>query len=109
MTFVALGYLRKDVSRQQQRWDEAHIRSLARRLGYNLSKTIVASELTVDPIRRLMDVVVKVDAEAVIVPSAAHFADRVIPPELVEITDVITVSPEHTYARWPTGKLPQRP
>lgn len=108
MTFVALGYLRKDVSRQQQRWDEAQIRSLAKRLGYNLCKTIVSSERTDAPIQLLMAVVAQLDAEAVIVPGADHFDDRTVPAELVEITDVITVKPEHTYARWPSGELPQR-
>lgn len=105
MTFVALGYLRKDVSRQQQRWDEAQIRSLARRLGYNLQKTVVASNRTDDPIGVLMNVVAQVDAEAVIVPTVAHFDECTVPAELVEITDVITVVPERTFARWPDGKL----
>ncbi|WP_227982144.1 hypothetical protein [Nocardia spumae] len=100
MSFVALGFLRKDVSRQRQRWDETQVRHVARRLGYELSKTITFSHLTRDPVRQLLDTVVRFDADAVVVPSVEHFADHIIPAELVAITDVITVAPEHIYAHW---------
>ncbi|WP_227982795.1 hypothetical protein [Nocardia spumae] len=106
MTFLALGYLRTDVSQRQRRWDEAQIRSLARRLGYELSEIILAG--THEPIQRLMDTVIELNAEAVIVPTADHFDGHLVPAELIEITDVITVSPEHTYARWATGEVPRR-
>jgi hypothetical protein len=38
----------------------------------------------------------------VIVPSVRHFGGEV-PSELVEVVDVITVNPVHTYARWAPG------
>ncbi|GAB2713774.1 hypothetical protein [Nocardia thraciensis] len=106
MTFDALGYLRKDVSRQRQQWDEAQIRALARRLGYNLRKTITFGEHTADPIHLLAATVTALSADAVIVPSTDHFDGNRIPADLVRVTDVITIAPEHTYARWPTGELP---
>ncbi|MBB5916032.1 hypothetical protein BJY24_004944 [Nocardia transvalensis] len=105
MGFVALGFLRTDVSRQHRSWYAAQVRCLARRLGYDLSGTIALGH-SGDPVRHLLDTVARVNAEAVVVPSADHFADRVIPAALVEITDVITVAPEYTYARWATGELP---
>ncbi|MDR7170107.1 hypothetical protein J2W56_003858 [Nocardia kruczakiae] len=107
MTFLALGYLRRDVSRRHQHWDESQIRWLAGRLGYNLCKTVALSNRTCDPIQQLIDAVVRLDAEAVVVPSLDHFADRVIPADLLAITDVVTVTPEHTYARWASGELPE--
>ncbi|MBF6169911.1 hypothetical protein [Nocardia blacklockiae] len=106
MTFLALGYLRTDISRQRQQWDEAQIRSLARRLGYNLCKTIAFSHRTDDPLGQLARAVAGLRAEAVLVPSADHFDCGTIPEELIRITDVITITPQHTYARWPTGELP---
>ncbi|MFI6776518.1 hypothetical protein [Nocardia sp. NPDC050412] len=47
------------------------------------------------------------DIDAVIVPSADHFGGTV-PEELVKVRDVITTSPENTYARWaiPSPSLP---
>ncbi|WP_280268093.1 hypothetical protein [Nocardia wallacei] len=106
MTFDALGYLRKDVSRQRQQWDEAQIRALARRLGYNLRKTITFGEHTTDPVRQLTAAVTHMAADAIIVPSIDHFDDNMVPADLVRIADVITIAPERTYARWPTGELP---
>ncbi|MGW5517694.1 hypothetical protein [Nocardia africana] len=107
MTFLALGYLRRDVSRRHQHWDESQIRWLAGRLGYTLCKTVALSNRTCDPIQQLIDAVVRLDAEAVVVPSLDHFADRVIPADLLAITDVVTVTPEHTYARWVGDELPE--
>ncbi|WP_433199207.1 hypothetical protein ACQP1G_06160 [Nocardia sp. CA-107356] len=40
------------------------------------------------------------DVDAVIVPSVAHMGGT-IPGPLVQVCDVITVSPENTYARRP--------
>ncbi|MBP2188805.1 hypothetical protein [Nocardia goodfellowii] len=48
---------------------------------------------------RLIGVVRQSTAEAVFVPSAAHFEGTEISAELVRVCDVITVSPEATYAR----------
>ncbi|WP_280336126.1 hypothetical protein [Nocardia wallacei] len=107
MTFLALGYLRTDVSQLRRQWDEAQIRRLARRLGYTLGTTVTLGDPPGDPTRQLMNVVTAVGADAVAVPSADHFESGAIPAGLVAVTDVITVAPEHTYARWATGELPQ--
>ncbi|MEV5650948.1 hypothetical protein AB0L57_22080 [Nocardia sp. NPDC052254] len=108
MSFVALGFLRKDVSRQRQRWDEAQLRHVARSLGYDLSRTITFSQLTRDPMRQLLDTVVRFDADAVVVPSVDHFTDHIVPAALIEITDVITVAPEHIYTQSTTTELSRR-
>ncbi len=108
MSFVALGFLRKDVSRQRQRWDEAQLRHVARSLGYDLSRTITFSHLTRDPVRQLLDTVARLDADAVVVPSVAHFTDHIIPAALIEITDVITVAPVHVYTQCAPGDLSRK-
>ncbi|WP_225731907.1 MULTISPECIES: hypothetical protein [unclassified Nocardia] len=96
---MAIGYLRRDISGVSQTWDETRIRSLARRLGYELSKTVVFGRETEQPEQKLLEVVAKNGAEAVIIPDTTHF-DGTIPEALVRACDVITVSPEYTYARW---------
>ncbi|WP_067565845.1 hypothetical protein [Nocardia acidivorans] len=103
----ALGYLRKDICGVQQEWDETRMRSVAGRLGYQLLKTVAFSEHTHQPIQRLINVARQLGIEAVIVPGAHHFDGREIPPELVQVVDVITVEPESTYARTSTGQLPE--
>ncbi|MEU1427053.1 hypothetical protein ABZ412_08220 [Nocardia sp. NPDC005746] len=96
---TAIGYLRSDVSGARQPWDEAQNRSIASRLGYAVAKTVVFSEHIEDPIRRLINVVGRMHAEAVVVPSLEHFGGSV-PHELVQVVDLITVDPHDTYARW---------
>jgi hypothetical protein len=99
---TAIGYLRRDVSGVSQTWDEIQIRSLAERLGYELAKTVVFGPETDSTLSRLLNVVRRVDADAVIVPGVRHFGFEV-PPELVKVVDVVTVSPQNTYARWAPG------
>ncbi|WP_040832882.1 hypothetical protein [Nocardia brevicatena] len=101
----ALGYLRKDKSGIHQQWDEAQMRALAQRFGYSLAKTIVFGEFTEDPVGELVSAVQRAGADAVFVPSLEHL-DGIAPRSLVAVADVITVSPQHTYARWSTGQLP---
>ncbi|MGW4120763.1 hypothetical protein [Nocardia sp. NPDC004711] len=102
---TALGYLRKDVSGIRQAWDETEIRSLAKRLGYDLAKTVTFDERTERPLVRLCTVVARLDAEVIITPGAEHFGGEV-PADLVGVVDVVTVKPEYTYARWSSGELP---
>ncbi|MEC3957894.1 hypothetical protein VMT65_33000 [Nocardia sp. CDC153] len=97
---TALGYVRTDVSGIGQLWDESQIRKLATRLGYDFSGMIVYDPATErPPLARLKARATRLDAEAVIVPSPAHFERGEIPGTLVQQLDVITVSPEQTYAR----------
>ncbi|WP_174187714.1 hypothetical protein [Nocardia barduliensis] len=98
----AIGYLRRDVSGVSQTWDEIQLRSLAQRLGYELAKTVAFGPETDSPLSRLMNVVRRVDVDAVIVPGVRHFGGEV-PPALVQVVDVVTVNPERTYARWAPG------
>ncbi|WP_433598693.1 hypothetical protein ACQPXH_23665 [Nocardia sp. CA-135953] len=80
-------------------WDETQIRSLAKRFGYDLAKTITAGRQTEHPIAKLLETARRLDVDAVIVPSAEHLGGDV-PEQLVKVCDVITVSPVETYARW---------
>ncbi|WP_040834390.1 hypothetical protein [Nocardia brevicatena] len=101
----ALGYLRKDKSGVHQQWDEAQMRALAKRFGYDLCKTIVFDEFTEDPIGKLVHAVGRTEAEAPFIPGLKHF-DGIVPRTVVSIADVVTVSPAHTYTRWSTGQPP---
>ncbi|WP_405136073.1 hypothetical protein [Nocardia sp. NBC_01388] len=64
-----------------------------------LAKTVVFSARTDDPTQRVIDAVRAIDAEAVVIPGIDHF-EGYLPPELLAVADVITVSPEQTFARW---------
>lgn len=95
---IALGYLRSDYSGAAQSWDEIRMRSLAKRYGYDLAKTIVFTARTADPITALVTIVRRIGAEAVFVPHQRHLGAE-IPHILVGNCDVITVDDESTYAR----------
>ncbi|MFI7667781.1 hypothetical protein [Nocardia sp. NPDC049526] len=90
---TAIGYLRSDVSGIRQGWDETQIRSLAGRLGYNLTKTVAFSAKTDNPVAQLVALTRKMNADAVIAPGLIHFGGA-IPRELDQITAVITVVSE---------------
>ncbi|WP_405493090.1 hypothetical protein [Nocardia sp. NBC_00511] len=96
---TAIGYLRSDVSGIRQTWDEAQIRSMARRLGYSLTKTVVFSERVATPVDRLINVVLRTDVDAVLTPSLEHLGSTP-PAPLIQVVDLITVDPHATYARW---------
>ncbi|MBF6446059.1 MULTISPECIES: hypothetical protein [Nocardia] len=106
MRIDAIGYLRRDVSGVRQPWDEIQIRSLAKRLGYNLRKIITFTTEVDDVGVRVRNIAERLGVEAVFVPSVDHFEGGVVPAKLVEVADVITVEPEYTYARWASGELP---
>lgn len=105
MSIDAIGYVRRDVSRARQPWDETQIRSVAKRLGYNLRKTIVFSS-DVREVEHLLRLTNRLGVDAIVVPSTRHFSGGQVPAELVQAVDVITADPEYTYARWSTGELP---
>ncbi|MFJ1456580.1 hypothetical protein [Nocardia wallacei] len=96
---VAIGYLDKDVSGLRQSADEEKIRSHAKRLGYNLVKTVAFSSRTDRPMQRLVNVVEHLGVEAVFIPALHHLDGSDIPRKLHEIATVITVDPESTYRR----------
>ncbi|MFC9963971.1 hypothetical protein ACFVH4_06965 [Nocardia ignorata] len=95
---AALGYLRRDISGERQRWHETQMRSLAKRLGYNLRKTVVFGPSTDDPEYRLRVVAANLGVVAVFVPGVDHFGGQNVPAQLVAVASVITVEPEQTYA-----------
>ncbi|RJO73593.1 hypothetical protein D5S18_20580 [Nocardia panacis] len=97
---IALGYLRRDVSGVSQVWDETQIRSLAKRFGYELAKTVTFGPDTAERMAKLVAAVRRAAAEAVFVPNVEHFDGGRVPAELVRLCDVTTISPEYTHARW---------
>ncbi|MEV6773032.1 hypothetical protein AB0N05_30805 [Nocardia sp. NPDC051030] len=104
---TALGYLRTDVSRLSQAWDEAQIRKLAERFGYDFAGMVIHDPSTDrPPLARLKSRATRLAAEAVITPAPTHFEGATIPDSLIAQLDVITVDPEHTYARWSIPPLP---
>ncbi|WP_067691835.1 hypothetical protein [Nocardia jejuensis] len=107
---TAVGYLRTDVSRAAQLWDQAQIRRVAARLGYDFADMVVYDPRFERPaLARLRVQVTRLEAEAVIVPGPQHFEGGRVPESLVQQVDVITVSPEKTYARWGSPACDQPP
>ncbi|WP_280358548.1 hypothetical protein [Nocardia otitidiscaviarum] len=107
---TAIGYLRTDISGVSQFWDESQIRKLAARLGYDFADMIVYDpKFGRPPLARLKAQVSRLDAEAVIVPGPEHFEGGQVPGSLVKQVDVITVTPEETYARRAMPPLPDLP
>ncbi|WP_067903348.1 hypothetical protein [Nocardia vaccinii] len=101
---IAIGYLRRDVSGTRQPWDEEQIRSLARRFGYDLSRIVAFSNHTDEPHRRLCNVVGRIGATAVFVPSLEHFVTaEEVPASLLTLADIVTVDTRFTYARSPVS------
>lgn len=96
---TAIGFLRHDVSGAHQRWDQAQIQHLAKRLGYDLCKTLVFGPGDAEVLDEVRDAVRQLEVDVVITPGLEHF-DGDIPDRLVQVADLITVSPENTYARW---------
>lgn len=97
----AIGFLRSDISGLNQPHDELQIRRAADLTGYDLRKMIVFNEQTEDRARRLRVAIDRLNVDAVIVPSTAHFDSHDIPAELLAVATVITVSPGSTTARTP--------
>ncbi len=107
---TAIGYLRTDVSGVARFHDESQIRTLATRLGYDFADMIVYDPKFGRPsLARLKAQATRLAAEAVFVPGPEHFESGRIPPSLVEKLDVITVTPETTYARRATPPSPELP
>ncbi|WP_280454497.1 hypothetical protein [Nocardia brasiliensis] len=53
-----------------------------------------------DPVIELIEAARRVRASAVIVSSTAHFDAERVPDGLTRVVDVVSVTPEFTYARW---------
>lgn len=95
---TALGWVDPAVSSWLE-WDAAQVRRLARRLGYVL---VWPPDWSLIP---LVDQVRAADADAVITPAPNHL-DVIQLHALMGISDVETVSPRMSFARWST--IPDR-
>lgn len=107
---TCLGYIRTDVSGLAMLWDQSQVRRLADRLGYDFADFVVYDpKFGRPPLARLKAQATRLAAEAVIVPGPEHFEGGEIPVDLVRRMDVITVTPEETYARRLMPPLPDVP
>ncbi|MFC9997947.1 hypothetical protein [Nocardia sp. NPDC127526] len=97
---TAIGYVRSDISGVRQAWDEAEVRGAAALRGFDFAKMIVIDGRTGKPLLAGLKVTITcIMADAVFVPSTAHFEGGTVPGDLLHVVDVITVSPENTYTR----------
>ncbi|WP_067543141.1 hypothetical protein [Nocardia crassostreae] len=97
---TALGYVNVEVSGMSRLWDESRIREVAERLGYDFARMVVFDpKAGRPPLAQLKALAARLDAAAVIVPGLEHFAGGRVPASLGEQLDVVTVSPEQTFAR----------
>lgn len=101
----AIGFLRTDIAASQQKWLETTMRSLAKRLGYDLCKTIALSAKTEDPVGLLLDQIERTGAEAVIVPGRAHLDGHI--ERVMRRADVV-FDVDDVEARWPITALIDR-
>lgn len=92
---TCVGYLRTDVSGVGLLWDQSQIRKLATTLGYDFADMVIYDpKFGRPPLARLKAQVTRLDADAVIVPSPAHFEGGEIPRSLGGQIEVVSVSPE---------------
>ncbi|MFQ6395409.1 hypothetical protein ACLMAJ_18320 [Nocardia sp. KC 131] len=94
----AIGFLRRDVSGIRQGRHEMEIRSRARELGYDLARMVTLGPST-DAIDRLIAMLHRLNAAAVIAPSAEHVIDA--RDKLCAVCDLLTVTPQQT---WPATR-----
>jgi hypothetical protein len=106
MKHNAIGYIYQDVSGSKQQWDEKQIRSLARRWGYNLMKTVVFNARTEGPAVRLRTVVERLGVEAVFVPNMEHLQHD--EGALRDLCAVIDVKTEKCYSAAPSARRSER-
>ncbi|MBF6080931.1 hypothetical protein IU485_06120 [Nocardia cyriacigeorgica] len=89
---TALGWIDYDASTAPD-WDRAHVRRLARRLGYRVVWPDEHSQLPVADQAR------EADADVVIVPAPEHIEPLEL-NRIMDIADVETVFPRLSFARW---------
>ncbi|WP_218002431.1 hypothetical protein [Nocardia brevicatena] len=98
----AIAYLRTDISGVHQKWDETQMRGLAKRLGFNLCKTIAFSHTTRDPIGKLLEVVEHQRVDTVFVPHVGHLGDDL---DRVAARIEVIVNAEETYGPPPALRV----
>lgn len=99
---IAISYLRRDISMLNQPWHETQLRSLAKRFGYDHSKTIVFARTDPDRMLRLLHEAHRADAEAIFTPTLAHLDYTDLDTLLagaaqMGIHSIITWNPTFTY------------
>ncbi|WP_147287024.1 hypothetical protein [Nocardia otitidiscaviarum] len=91
-------------------WDQSQLRKRAEQLGLDFADMVVYDpRFGRPPLARLKAQATRLRAEAIIVPSAEHFAGGQIPVDLIRRVDIITVTPQETYARRVVPPLPDLP
>ncbi|WP_157129339.1 hypothetical protein [Nocardia amamiensis] len=97
----AIGYLRRDISGRRQRRHELEIRALARRLGYDLARTLTLGPEVDAPVMRLRVLVDRLGAAAVITPHLEHL--QAAEKQVLAVSDLITLDPERIWRHSPAA------
>ncbi len=95
---IALGWIHPESTALD--WDTAQVRRLARHLGYELVWPPETSRIP------LVDQVREACADVVITPSPDHLGIMTL-HALMCVTDVETVTPRLSFARWPLEPKPK--
>ncbi|MFD0364925.1 hypothetical protein ACFQZZ_26100 [Nocardia sp. GCM10030253] len=94
----AIGFLRRDISGIRQERHEMEIRSRARELGYDMARMVMLGP-SADAIDRLIAMLNRLNAAAVIAPSVEHVVDA--RDKLCAVCDLVIVTPQQ---RWPVSR-----
>ncbi|GAA5069433.1 hypothetical protein [Nocardia callitridis] len=99
--FVALGYMRTDLSGDARQWDAKRLRALASRYGYQMGHIVTHTSSTPNRTANLLDLVRRMNAVALFVPTVEHLPETAVRALLAELDGVTTLYPEETYAPYP--------
>ncbi|GAA5045448.1 hypothetical protein [Nocardia callitridis] len=98
---IALGYLRTDLSGAEEQWHSKRLRVLATRWGYEMPLIVTHSDRTLRRTANLLDIVRRMNAVALFVPTVEHLPETAVRALLAELDGVTTLYPEQTYDGYP--------
>ncbi len=100
--YRAIGYINVHTSGPRLDWDDQQLRSVAKRLGYTLMKTMTSTG-SLDPVGLLITMVQATGADAVLVPDLSHL-DGADLGWLALVADVIPIDdPDQALTRGVAG------
>ncbi|GAA5048032.1 hypothetical protein [Nocardia callitridis] len=98
--FVAVGYMRADLSGETRQWDAKRMYALATRYGYDMALIVTHTESTPNRAAHLLDLVRRMNAAAVFLPTLEHLPASVVRTLLAEVDGVTTLRPQQTFQRY---------
>ncbi|GAA5044568.1 hypothetical protein [Nocardia callitridis] len=96
-SLVAIGYLRTDLSGERRQWDAKWLSALATRYGYHMALILTHTSSTPNRTAHLFDLIRRMNAVAVFIPTLEHLPAAVVRALLAEIDGVTTLYPERTF------------